>query len=189
MRLVTDGRIDLESENFLRAVFGYFFDVHAALSGSNEGDAACGPIDERGEIELARDRRAFLDVKPADGPSFLAGLMRYERHTEHPPGFRANTLDGSDEFHAAAFPASACVNLGLHHEGWTAQFFGRSNGFLNSECGNTTRHWHPEAAQNFLGLVFVDVHGRFGCERLWPALLAAQSSRSNSQSIAKRERA
>ena len=162
MRLIAGSLIDLERQDFLRSMLRDFFDIHAAFRRRDEGDTARRPIDERGKIEFASDRRALFDVKPPDDPSFLARLMGNERHAQHAPGLRAHFFDRADDLHAATFAAPAGMNLSLHDPGGTAQLFRRCNGFFDGECGQPARYGHAEAAQNFLGLVFVDVHGVWG---------------------------
>ena len=88
-----------------------------------------------------------------------AGLMRDQRHAQHALGFLLHLLDGFDDLDAAALAAAAGMDLRLHHPDRAAQFLGRRDRFLDREGGLAARHRHAEAAQDLLGLIFVDIHG------------------------------
>ena len=158
---IADGRIDLEGLDLLRRLVRHLFDVHAAFGGGDEGDAAGAAVDQRGEIKLAVDGRAVLDIEALHDAAMRAGLVRDQRHAEHALGFFLDILDGFDDLDAAAFAAAAGMDLRLHHPDRPAKLLRRSDRFLHREGGLAARHGHAEAAQNLLGLIFVDVHGKF----------------------------
>jgi hypothetical protein len=80
----------------------------------------------------------------------------------------ADVLDGLDHADAAlgvlaqaleaALAATAGVDLALHDVDGAAQALGRAGGLLGREGRLAAGHGQAEAAQELLGLVFVDVH-------------------------------
>jgi hypothetical protein len=84
--------------------------------------------------------------------------MRHQGHAEHSLGFLPYIFNGLDHFHATALAAATGMYLRLHHPDRAAQLLGCFHGLRNAEYGNAPRHRHAEAAQNFLGLVLVNVH-------------------------------
>ena len=63
---IAGGRLDLERLDLVRRLVRDFLDVHAAFGGDDEGDAAGGAVHQGGQIKLALDRRAVLDIEPLD---------------------------------------------------------------------------------------------------------------------------
>ena len=76
MRHDAGRRIDGKCQDLFRRFVRDFLDVHAAFGGHDKGDARCLTIDQRRQIELAIDRRAFFDVEAVDLLSVWTGLMR-----------------------------------------------------------------------------------------------------------------
>ena len=70
-------------------------------------------------------------------------------------------LDGFDHFDAAALAAAAGMDLRLHHPDRAGQAFRRLDRFFDREGGLAVGHGRAKAAQDFLGLIFMDVHGSF----------------------------
>ena len=138
----------------------HLLDVHAAFGGGDEGDAAGGAVDQRRQIQLARDGRAVLDIEPPHHAALRPGLVGDQRHAQHALGFLLHIVDGLDHLDAAALAAAAGMDLRLHHPDRAAQFLGRRHRFLDREGGLAARHRHAEAAQDLFGLIFVDVHGK-----------------------------
>jgi hypothetical protein len=60
-------RIDGHGEDLFRRAARHLLDVHAAFGGGDEGDARGRPVDEAGQIELAGDLGAFLDIDAPTG--------------------------------------------------------------------------------------------------------------------------
>ena len=88
-----------------------------------------------------------------------AGLMGDERHAQHARRFLADIVDRSDDLHAAALAATAGMDLRLHHPDRTAELLGRRHRFVDGERGNAAGRGHAETAEDFFGLIFMDVHG------------------------------
>src|SRR5437868_2133131 len=90
------------------------------------------------------------------------GLMRDKRHAEHALCLALYLVDRTDELDAASLAPSAGMDLRLHDQDRAARVFGklarRRSGFLDRESGFAAWNGRAERAQNFLGLVLVDVH-------------------------------
>ena len=127
-----------------------------------------GAIDQCGEIELARDRRAVLDEQPLDHATRRPRLQRHQRLAQHLPGKRLHLVDRLGEPHAAlvaglglfefALAAAPGMDLRLHHPHRPGQPLGGPHRLIHRERGRALRQRHPVLPQQLLGLVFVDVH-------------------------------
>ena len=109
----------------------HILDVHAAFGRNNESDAACGPIDQQGQIEFLDDRGAFFEIYPVDLLAGGAGLHGDEGAPEHLANIGLDLGHGFGEPDAAlaarlrllelALAAPARMDLGLHDPDRTAQ--------------------------------------------------------------------
>ena len=156
--LVACGRINRDCGDLFRRVVGHGFNVHAAFSGGNEGDAGCGAVDEDREIKFAGNGRAFLDVKALHQFAFRPGLRGHEVHAEDAAGFGFHISDGFDHLDATALATATGVDLGLDDPDRAGLGFCSLDGFINGESGRALARGHAEFAQHGFGLVFVDVH-------------------------------
>ncbi len=169
MRRVAGRRVDMDGDDLLRCLGGDLLDIHAAGLGGDEGDAAGRTVDQDREIELARDLRAFLDIEPVDGAAGRPGLVGDQRAAKHLLDLGHHLVDRFGEADAAllaglgllepALAAAAGMDLGLHHPDRPAERLGRFLRLADREDGDAFRHRRAEAAEQLLGLVFVDVHG------------------------------
>ena len=83
---------------------------------TTESDARAFPVDQSGEIELALDGRAFLDIEPVDLLAVRAGLVG---HGVEPSRRSASFFTSSTDFTTltpAGLAAAAGVDLRLHHQ-------------------------------------------------------------------------
>ena len=87
--------------------------------------------------------------------------MRLELHAQDLASDALDVVNALGNFDAAALASAASVNLRLHHPDRATEFLRRLDGFLDGECGNATRNGHTKLAQDFLGLVFVNLHEGF----------------------------
>ena len=168
MRHEAGGRIDGEGMDLFGRVVGHFLDVHAALGRDDESDAAGLPVDEQGEIEFLRDVDAVGHVEPVDLLAGRPGLDGDQGIAEHLGGGGTHFVGRMGEADAAlrvgpelpepALAAAAGMDLRLHHVKRSGQLVGRSDGFIDAHGGKTGRNRHTELRQQFLGLIFVDVH-------------------------------
>ena len=146
----------------------HLLDVHAAFGRGDEGDAARGAIDQGREVELARDRRAVLDIEAPDHAAVGAALLGDQRIAQHLAGVLGHLFDRAGEPHAAlvagcrflelALAAPAGVDLRLDHKDGTGQRPRRLFRFLDREGRRALGNRRPQRAKDGLGLVFVDVH-------------------------------
>ena len=95
--------------------------------------------------------------------AFRAGLVGDQRHAEdlarRCPRLRSAFLR---DFDAAAFAASAGVNLRFHDDA-AAEFLRRRFGFVDGERHFAARHGDVVFGQNGLGLILVNFHGLCTC--------------------------
>ena len=113
MRHDAGRRVDREGHDLLGRVVRDLLDVHAAFGRDHERDARGFAVDQRREIELAVDRRAFLDVEPVDLLAVRPGLVRDQHRAEQPLRLPAHVLDRLDDLDAAGLAAAAGVDLRL----------------------------------------------------------------------------
>jgi hypothetical protein len=162
------GRIDRDRVDLLGRFVGHRLDVHPALGGDHEGDAARDAVDQHREVELFGDLGAFLDVEAVHLLAGRAGLDRHQRLTEHLAGVLLHLVDRLGDAHAAlgalgralegALAAAARVDLALHDPDGAAEFLGGGFGLRRVEDGHAAGDGQAELLQHGLGLVFVDVH-------------------------------
>ena len=164
--------IDVEGVDLLGRVMRDRLDVHAALGGDDEGDAAGGAIDQHREVEFLGDVHAVGDVEAVDLLAVLAGLHRDERVAEHIGGGGAHFLDALGQAHAAlgvgrqflelALAAAAGVDLRLDDIKRPGQLLRRLARLVDGHRGIAGRDGDAELREQFLGLIFMDVHGMRG---------------------------
>ena len=162
------GGIDGEAEDLLGRGGRDLLDVHAALGGDHEGDAAGGAVDEKGEVELAVDVGAVLDVDAVHDLAGRAGLVGDEGAAEHLLGLFRRLGDGLGDAHAAlltgggllerALAAAARVDLGLDHPDGAVEFAGGGFRLFGAEDGAAVGDRRAVFAQELLRLVLVNVH-------------------------------
>ncbi len=86
--------------------------------------------------------------------------MRDKRHTDHFIGKLLYLINGFRKFNATALTAPTGVNLGFDDPNRPAQLL--SNFYCFFGCIGDPAFWHsdPEAPQDFLGLIFMNIHAR-----------------------------
>src|SRR3954468_5670125 len=158
MRHDSCGGIDREGHDLLGMGARDLLDVHAARGRSHEGDARGLPVDQRGEIELPVDRRAFLDVEAVDLLAVRTGLMGHQDGADQALGLLAYVLGRLHDLNAAGLAAPTGMDLRLDDDDRRAEILSRLDRLLDRESGVTARHRHAELPQHRFGLIFVDVH-------------------------------
>ena len=135
------------------------FDFHAARRRRHEHGLALRAIEHDAEIQLAFDGQCLFDQQPLHDAAFRSGLVRDQRHAE-------NLLRDLNRFgrilgdlDAAAFAASAGVDLRLHDDA-AADFLRCGFRLFDGVCHFAS--WHRDAVlgQDRLGLIFVNFHGQ-----------------------------
>ncbi len=161
--------IDGDGVDLLGRVVRDGLDVHAAFGRDDERDAAGAAIDQQSEVEFLVDVDAVGHVEAVDLLAGRAGLDGDERVAEHVGRCCADFVERLGEADAAlgvgaeflelALAAAAGVDLRLHDIERPGQLLGGLDGFLDRERGEAGGDGGAELREQFLGLIFVDVHG------------------------------
>ena len=152
--------IDGEGDDLLRRVRGHGLDVDAAFGRGDEGDAARAAIDQQRKVELAGDGCVLNDIDAADDATLGPGLRSDERLAQHAVGLGVQLLQRLHQLDAAAFTATAGMDLRLDHEGLAAEGSRVRGGLLRGLGDVAFGHRRAVSMQQRLGLIFVNVHGR-----------------------------
>ncbi len=161
--------INVDRVNLFRRVMRHGFNVHTALGRDHHADPPSRAIDEQREVEFTCNINAVGHIEPVD---LLAGLPRLhgdERVAEHigggsthvvrRPGEPHTALGLRRQFNKLALAAPAGVNLRLHDIERPRQLRRRCHRLVDAHRRKARRHRHTEFRQQFLGLIFVNVHG------------------------------
>jgi hypothetical protein len=141
---------------------GHFLDLHAAFRRRHEGVAPGAAVERDAEVELAGDVAALLEV---DLAHFLARgprLVGDQLHAHHLREDLAGLLRALGELDAAALAAPARVDLRFDdRDGIVLHQLARGgHRFVGALHQLAFGDRHAERAQDPLGLVLVDLHGR-----------------------------
>ena len=155
------GRIEREREDLLGRVVCDLLDVHPARGRCHHGDPLGAAIDDEGEVQLALDARARLDVDQIYGQPLVSALMSHEPPAEQ--GFRMPLDLGGRlrELHAAGLAAAARVDLRLHDPDRAAELLGGGLRLGWRARREAFRHRNAVLGEQCLRLVFVEIHRRF----------------------------
>ena len=145
-------------EDTLRCLRGDFFDVHAAVGRGHEDVLARGSVEHDAQVEFTLDRKSLFDEQALHDAAFRSGLMRYEAHAEDLFGDARGILGVLRHLDAAAFAASAGVNLRLHDYA-PADLLRRSRSFFHRERDLSARNRDVVLGQDRLGLILMNFHG------------------------------
>ena len=148
---------------------GDFLDIHAAFSAGHQDGDACSPVENDRDVELLDGFGVGLNDERLDGLAFGAGLLGDERVGEHRGGEGFCLLACGGVLHPAqlirvafelARPATAGVNLSLHHRARAAEFVERSSGFVRRRHHDMSGDIRPGGGEQILGLILVNLHVR-----------------------------
>ena len=109
-------------------------------------DTATPPAGQKTRVQ-AQASHVFMISEEAENPATVRLQILQNG--------KATSVNLSED---AALAASTGVDLGLDNPHGTAKFLGCFHGFLHRECGNAARNGHTKIAQDFLALVFVNLH-------------------------------
>src|SRR6185437_12635455 len=133
------------------------FDLHAARRRGHEHRLARPAVQHDAQVQLAGNVRRLFDQDLAHLAPLRAGLVGHQGHAQD----LARTFDRFfgrfGQLDAAALAASARVDLGFHHRA-SAEFGGSRGRVFRLRDHPPARNRHAEAAQQLLGLVFMDFH-------------------------------
>ena len=90
--------------------------------------------------------------------SLGTGLVRRELHAENGFCINPDFVKVLGDFHAAALAASTGVDLGLDHPYPATEFLGNLDRLIDGKSRLAARNRHAELFQDFLALIFVDLH-------------------------------
>ena len=123
-------------------------------------------VDQNSQIKFFLDRQRLFNQQPAHDAALGAGLMRHQLHAQHLVGEIARLAHRLGDLHAAAFAASAGMNLRLDHHAGRAgveQFSGRGLGFFPRSRHRPARHGHTILLKNSFCLVLMNFHNDALC--------------------------
>jgi hypothetical protein len=161
------GGVHGDAQDLLGVVLGHLLDLHAALGAGHDDDARGVAVHQQGQVQLAGDVAAGLDIDAGDQLALGAGLLGDEHGADHGLGCRAGLLGRLGEAHAALAvrvvaeapcAAAAGMDLGLHHVDRAGKLLRRFLGLLGRPGDMAVEHRDAVAPQQLLALVFVDVH-------------------------------
>ena len=96
------------------------FNVHAALAGRDHGHALAGAVGHSRYVIFFLDVRAVFDQQAAHFLAHGSGLVGDELHAQNLGSKRLDFIERAGELDAAAFAASAGVDLRFDHPNRTA---------------------------------------------------------------------
>jgi hypothetical protein len=175
-------RVDRDGDDLLGGVVRDFLDVHAAFGRGDHGNAARRTVHQHGEVIFALDIDTVGHIEAIDLLTRFASLHRHQRVAEHFLRVASTSSSALGEPHAAfgilgqflelALAASTGMDLRLHHVKRPGQLLGAFDGFFNRQRRIAVGHGDTVLFEQFLGLVFMDVHGSLipllcepGCRR------------------------
>ena len=154
--LQADQRVNGYFEDFFRGFSGNFFDFHTAFGRSHECDATGRTVDHRAQIQLGLHRiHVFANQNAVDRLTVGIGLISNQIGANQAFCHFFGFFTAFDDFYAARFTASACVDLGFDDSKFAAQFVVSGCGFLAVVCQNTALHRQAVACQQFFSLILV----------------------------------
>jgi hypothetical protein len=131
---------------------------------------ATSAVDEQCQVEFLGDVGAVGDVQPVDLLAVLAGLDGDQRVAEHVGCGGTDLVERARQADAAlglgrqflelAFAATAGVDLRLDHPERPGELARGFDSLVDGHRGVAGGDRHAELGEQFLRLVFVDVHGR-----------------------------
>ena len=168
MRLQAGRGIDGDGVDLLRAVVGDVLDAHAAFRGGDDGDAAGGAIDQQSEVEFLVDVDAVGHVQALHLLAMLTGLDGDQRVAQHvlrrgadlflAAGEADTALGIGAQFLELALATAAGVDLRLDDVERSGKLVDGGHRLLDAHRRDAGGDRHAKLRQQFLGLIFVDVH-------------------------------
>ena len=156
--LQADRRLDHDLDQCLGLLGGDLFDIHAAALGGDDAHALGLPVEDVAEIEFALERVGGLDVDALDRLALGTGLERHETLAQQIAGGVAHLVVGAAELDPAGLAPRTGMDLRLHGPERSAEFGRGVDRLIRAEGHGALRHGDPEAREQLLGLVLVNVH-------------------------------
>ena len=155
----TNQGIDKHGDDFFGSGVGHFFDVHAAFAGGNERHFLGGTVGHNRHVVFFLNVCAVFNIEATDFLTFGASLVGFELHAQNVTSQTLDIVNRLGNFDTTALATATGVDLCLDDPDRTTQLLCGFYRFLNCECGNAARHGHTKTAQDFLGLVLMNLHG------------------------------
>ena len=152
--------VDGGFEYLVRGLRGHLLDIHPALGGGHEHDAAAGPVYHRPQIQLLGDVHTGLHQNPAHRLAFGIGLIGRQPLAEPLLGELPHLFKAFHQFDPAGLAPPAGVNLSLHHPTVAAYLFGRLHRLFRVGNGVAGGHRQAVFGEQLFGLIFVKIHLR-----------------------------
>ena len=133
------------------------FDLHAAELRRHHHRESLGAVEDHTQVELAIDRQSLFDEDGAHQLALGPGLLGDQGHAEDLAGELDRLVWVVGELDAAAFAASAGVDLRLDDDP-AAELLGRRPRRFGLGNDNASRHRHPVLGQHLFALILVDLH-------------------------------
>ncbi len=136
---------------------GDLFDLHAALDRAHRQVGAVGAVEQEGDVVLLGDVTGLGDEQLLDD-------VALDVEAEDVLRVREGVVGGGCVLHAARLAASADLHLCLHHDR-LADLLGDGLGVLGGVGDAAGRGGHVVLGEQFLRLVFEEIHGLTVCLR------------------------
>jgi hypothetical protein len=153
-----EGWVHKFGDDFFGCGMSHFLDVHATFGGDDERHALGSAVGHGRHVVFFFDVGAVFDQQAADFLAFWASLVGDELHAQNFTGDFADIVNRAGQLNATALATATGVNLRLDNPHGAAQFLSGFHRFLNGKCWDAARHRHTGLAQDFLALVFVNLH-------------------------------
>ena len=154
------GGLDRRAHQCFRPGGRQILDLHATLGGGDDAHPLDAAIQHDAEVQLAGDVGGLLDVHPVDQLATRSGLLGDQPPAEHAVRDVLDGTVGMAHFHPAGCAAAAGMYLGLDHPRRPADLGAPVGRLLGVVSQPAAGDGYPEAGQDLLCLVFVNVHGQ-----------------------------
>ncbi len=152
-------RIDQHPDDLLGVSGRDLLDVHSPGPAGDDHDLGGGAVRKDGEIQLLGDIQALLHQDLPDRFSLRSRLGGDQRPAQNGLCGAPHLVKGPRDPDPAALAAAACMDLGLDHHRELAELFSRRAGLVGIRCDMSLRNRDAAIPEQFLGLIFVDLHG------------------------------
>ncbi len=136
----------------------HFLDFHAARRARHDHRSGDGAVHQDAQVKLALDVQAFLDQQALHDAPGGAGLRRHQLHAQHGLRQVGRFRRRFRQLHAACLAAASGVDLRLHHHDFRSQLLGHGARLFGRGDHFSPGSGHAESPENFLCLIFVDLH-------------------------------
>ncbi len=150
--------VDNRLQDFLRRFFSYLFNLNTTFGRCHERDALAATIDNRTEVQLTIDIRAFLNKNLADRLTVLIGLEGHKVCADMLVGKVANLVSRAYQLHATGLTSATSVHLDFHYPAIAADLLGSLYSLVS--CVDSVAGGYRQAVlgKQLLRLILMKVH-------------------------------